>query len=126
MHAKDKGYPQDVTSEESELKFQRLLIEGFGVWKDGRMLGDSVPVVARILSPSDVLVKVWDPMGLVRYAHWRAGYYKSFGDPKKCHWHSLSTPAADARQLICDFSFGVHEERCRNDCVGVPFKYRTA
>jgi hypothetical protein len=121
---RDEGYPQDISPDESELKFVRLLIEGFGVWKDGRMSGEPVPVVARILSPSDVLIKVWDPTGLVRYAHWRSGYSKSVGSRKNCHWHSLSTPTADARQLIYDFSFEAHEERCRNDVTGVPFKYQ--
>src|SRR6185369_15423394 len=47
---KDEGYPQDISPDESELKFVRLLIEGFGVWKDGRMSGEPVSVVARILS----------------------------------------------------------------------------
>ena len=126
MPMKDEGYPQDISPDETELKFTRLLIEGFGVWKDGRLSSEPVPVVARILSPSDVLVKVWDPTGSVRYAHWRAGYSKSVGSRKNCHWHSLSTPTADARQLVYDFSFDAHEERCRNDVMGVAFKYQAA
>jgi hypothetical protein len=124
MSKKDDRYPQDISPDESDLKFQRLLIEGFGAWKEGRMSAKPVPVVARILSPSDVLVKVWDPTGLVRYAHWRSGYSKSVGSRKNCHWHSLSTPTADASQLICDFSFQAHEERCPNDVIGVPFEYQ--
>jgi hypothetical protein len=123
---KDEGYPQDILPDESELKFERLLIEGIGNWKNGQMSSDSVPLVARILSPSDVLIKVYDPTGLVRYAHWRWGYFKSYGSRKKCVWHSLSTPTPDAKQLIYDFSFQVHEERTRKDCVGVPFTYHAA
>jgi len=35
---KDRGYPKDITKAEADMKFQRLLVEGIGNWKDGRML----------------------------------------------------------------------------------------
>lgn len=57
---KDRGYPQDITEAEADMKFQRLLVQGIGNWKDGRMLSKSVPVVARILGPTDVIIKVFD------------------------------------------------------------------
>jgi hypothetical protein len=121
MSKLDEGYPQDISAAEADLKFQRLLLEGMGNWKDGTMLSSPVPVVARILSPSDVLVKALDCAGRVAYGHWRWGFSKSLG---YSGWHSLSTPTPDARQLIYDFSFNVHQERCPNDVSGVPFKYR--
>ena len=117
----DEGYPQDISADGADLKFQRLLIEGMGNWKDGKMLSEPVPVVACILSPSDVLIKAWDCTGRVTYWHWRWGFSKSLGYRG---WHSLSTPAPDARQLIYDFSFDAHEERSPNNVSGVPFKYR--
>ena len=119
----DEGYPQDISAAEADLKFQRWLLEGMGNWKDGTMLSEAVPVVARILSPSDVLVKAWDCTGRVAYWHWRWGFSKSLG---YFGWHSLSTPTPDARQVIYDFSFHVHQERCPNDVSGVPFKYHAA
>jgi hypothetical protein len=123
MAKPDEGYPQDISPDEADLKFQRLLIEGMGLWKDGKMSSEPVPVVARILSPSDVLIKAWDCVGRITYWHWRWGFSKSFSGLRSCSWHSLSTPTPDARQLIYDFSFGAHNERCPNDVSEVPFKY---
>jgi hypothetical protein len=117
----DEGYPQDISAAEADLKFERLLIEGIGKWKDGKMLSEPVPVVARILSPSDVLIKAWDCAGRIRYWHWRWGLSKSLGYRG---WHPLSTPMPDPRQLICDFNTNDDEERFPNDVSGLPFNYR--
>ena len=90
----DEGYPREISDAESELKFQRLLIEGMGKWNDGKMLSEPVPVVGRILSASDVLIKAYDCVGRITYSHWRWGYSKSLG---YAGWFALSTPATDAK-----------------------------
>jgi hypothetical protein len=125
---KDRGYPQDITEAEADMKFQRLLVQGIGNWKDGRMSSKSVPVVARILSPTDLIIKVFDLIGRVRYVHWRRGYFESLRglSLKSAVWEALSPPAADAKQLISDFDSGVHKKGFAGDVIGVPFKYHAA
>ena len=126
---KDRGYPQDITEAEADMKFQRLLIQGIGNWKDGRMSSKSVPVVARILSPADVIIKVFDLIGRVRYVHWRYGYFESLRGLKltaKFTWEILLPIAADARLLISDFDSGVHKKGFAGEFIGVPFKYHGA
>jgi len=123
---KDRGYPQDITEAEADMKFQRLLVQGIGNWKDGRMSSKSVPVVARILSESDVIVKLCKPFGRIYYAHWRYGYFESLRGLKRATWEPLLPLAADARRLISDFDSGVHKKGFAGELIGVPFKYHAA
>lgn len=119
---KDRGYPQDITEAEADMRFQRLLIQGIGT------------VVARILSPTDVILKLFDPIGRIRYVHRRRGYFASFCGPpfspwerlKLDRWQTLARPTPDARQLISDFDAGVHKRGFAGDVIGVPFKYHAA
>ncbi len=125
---KDRGYPQDITEAEADMKFQRLLVQGIGNWKDGRMLSKSVPVVARILGPTDVIIKVFDLTGRIRYVHWRRGYFESLRGLglQPAAWQPLSRPTADAKQLISDFDSGVHKKGFAGEVIGVPFNFRAA
>jgi len=123
---KDRGYPQDITEPEADVKFQRLLVQGIGNWKDGQMSSKPVPVVVRILSPTDVIIKVFDLIGRIRYVHWRHGYFESLRGLKSSAWQPLSPPTADAKQLIFDFDSGVHKKGFAGDVIGVPFNFRAA
>jgi hypothetical protein len=123
---KDRGYPQDITEAEADMKFQRLLVQGIGNWKDGRMSSKSVPVVARILSPTDAIIKVFDLTGCIRYVHWRHGYFESLRGLKSTAWQPLSPPTADTKQLISDFDSGVRKKGFAGDVIGVPFDFRAA
>jgi hypothetical protein len=123
---KGRGYPQDITEKEAEMKFQRLLVQGIGNWEDGRMSSKSVPVVARILSPTDVIIKVFDLTGRIRYVHWRHGYFESLRGLFRAAWQPLLPLTADAKQLISDFDSGVHKRGFAGEVIGVPFDFRAA
>jgi hypothetical protein len=123
---KDRGYPQDITEAEAAMKFQRLLVQGIGNWKDGRMSSKSVPVVVRILSPTDVVIKLFDLIGRIRYVHWRHGYFESLRGLRFTAWQPLLPEAADARRLISDFDSKVHKKGFAGDIIGVPFDFRAA
>ena len=90
------------------------------------MSSKPVPVVVRILGSTDVLIKLSDLIGRVRYEHWRHGYFESLGGLRGTAWQPLPPPATDARQLIFDFDFGVHKKGFAGDVVGVPFDFRAA
>ena len=111
---KDRGYPQDITEAEADMKFQRLLIQGIGT------------VVARILSPTDVIIKLYSPFGRIHYAHWRHGYFQSLRGLIRTAWQDIPPFAADARRLISDFDSGVHRKGFAGEVIGVPFTYLAA
>jgi len=67
----DDYFPQEMTANEKTLGFQLLVLEGFGL-PDASVDLAQVPVVAKRLSPSDVLVKVCRD-GLMFYSHRRFG-----------------------------------------------------
>ena len=119
-------HPQDISEEEAELKFERLLIDGIGALRGGQRFPKPVPVVARVLSPSDVLIKIYDLEGRVRYSHRRWGYSKLLSNPDRCKWHVLGNPILGPKQLIFDHSLGVHKPLIQDDIVGVSFVYRLA
>jgi hypothetical protein len=119
-------YPQNISEEEAELKFERLLIDGIGALRGGQRFPKPVPVIARVLSPSDVLIKVYDLEGRVRYSHRRWGYSKLLSNPDRCKWHVLGNPIMQPKQLIFDHSAGIHKPLIQDDIVGVSFVYRLA
>jgi hypothetical protein len=122
---KDEEHPQDISTEESDLKFERLLIDGIGAPLGSQVSPVPVPVVARVLSPSDVIIKICDLKGRVRYSHRRWGYRKPPGSPESCQWRQVGlAPILDPKQLISDYSSGVHEEFFTNGFVAAPFSYR--
>ena len=119
-------YPQDISEEEARLNFERLLIDGIGALMSSQRFPKPVPVVARILSPSDVLIKISDTEGRVRYSHRRWGFSRSLSNPDRSKWHVLGNPILDPKQLIFDHSQGIHKPLIQGDIAGVSFVYRTA
>jgi hypothetical protein len=126
MNVADPDYPQDILPDESDLKFERLLIDGIGALMGSQISPKPFPVVARVLSSSDVIIKIYDHYGEVAYSHRRWDYSKKFGNPIYCEWSPLYLPIKDVKQLVFDFSFGVHPEAYQGDIIGVPFKYKAA
>jgi hypothetical protein len=123
MSPTGRGYPQEISQDESFLGFEPLLIEGIGDLEADWENPVSAPVVAKILSSSDILLKIFSPVWPVAYSHRRWGYSKRWGNPNIYEWHALGSPVGDAGQLISDFSFQVHKEPVRQDIIGKPFKF---
>jgi hypothetical protein len=83
-----------------------------------------VPIVAKILNKSDILVKVLDHAGRPTYGHRRWGYHKPMGEASM-DWMPIGMTLFP-RQYISDFSFDVHNEMFSQDIVEVPFTYKRA
>jgi hypothetical protein len=119
----NEDYPQEMSQNESDLGFRLLLIEGIGALMGSRLNPVPVPVVAFVLSSSDILVNIYDLNGKILYSHRRFGHLK--GSPaKRNEWRPIANPVLDAKQLIYDFSFNAHREFFTHETVPVEFTYR--
>jgi len=83
-------------------------------------------VVARKLSPSDILVKIVDPDGAVQFSHRRWG--RSTGSDGLLSWHSLEVPFSfeEAAVFIQEYDFTVRDfggARLFGGIVGIPFEH---
>jgi hypothetical protein len=113
-------YPDTISEEESDLGFQKLEIANMG------SLREPEAVVGKILSPSDVLVKICKPNGEIAYNHRRWGYSKTMGSKEINRWHALfaAITKEKAAILIQEYDFHPQRETFEGDTVGVPFEFR--
>lgn len=119
-------YPQDISKDDSALGFQRLLIDGIGDPMSGQIPVASVPVVAKILSSSDVLIKQFDLNGRIKYAHKRWGRDNRHTTLEHRGWYSIHPPNSDASQLIDNFKTGRVKGLFEDEIFGFQFHYRVA
>ena len=110
-------YPQDLTGGEARLGFQLLRIEGIA--QDCIDL-DPGPVVARVLSPSDALIKARMPGGEAFYSHRRYGYTILNGKRSDLRWHLISGPHSDAVAFLHELQFGDPQD-VYGDVIGLRF-----
>jgi hypothetical protein len=125
-HMTSDTYPQDMSADESALGFRRLLIDGVGDPMAGRVQVVPVPVVARILDSSDVLIKIYDLRGKVAYSHRRWGRNQHHTNLEHRSWCAIFSPMADANQVIDNFKTGRITGLYEDEVVGFPFSYRAA
>jgi len=115
----DDYFPQEMTANEKTLGFQLLVLEGFGL-PDASVDLAQVPVVAKRLSPSDVLVKVCRD-GLMFYSHRRfgrpAGAERADAPHQpRCHqprWFPVQSAIPVAEVAIARFEHGENEKTPR-------------
>jgi hypothetical protein len=112
-------YPQEATEEERDLGFRK--IELFDV----EMMGRPAVVIAKVLSASDVLVKIFDSSGDVKYSHRRWGYYK-FLTKKTPVWKPIFSPMDwdSVPIFVQEFGFQTSHGLLGDDIVEVPFEYK--
>ena|SRR5437879_5608286 len=112
-------YPQAATEEERELGFRKIEL-----FEDGTM-GRPAVVIAKILSSSDVLVKIFDSNGDVKYSHRRWGNYK-FLVKKTPVWKPIFSPMdwESVPIFVQEFGFQTSHGLLGDDIVGVPFEYK--
>ncbi|MGO8696859.1 MAG: hypothetical protein ACLQVY_03970 [Limisphaerales bacterium] len=116
-------YPQEISTLEARWGFELLLIEGIGDLMAGQRNPIPVPVVAKILTASDILIKVFELKRRVMYSHRRFGHFKRI--PRN-FWTPLSHLQEDLRQFIFDFNAGTQGESFGYEIVPARFKYRKA
>ena|ERR1700722_19505450 len=119
-------YPQDITSDELSLGFQRFLIDGIGDPMASRIYVVPVQVVAKILDSSDVLIKQFDLEGRVRYTHKRWGQDSRHTPLEHRSWYSIHSPTPDANLVIDNYKTGRVKGMFEDEIVGFPFRYRLA
>jgi hypothetical protein len=117
-------YPQDISPDEARLGFRLLLVDGIGALMGSRINPVPVPIVACVLSSSDILVKIYNLTGNIRYSHRRWGSYTD--GVGMTEWIPVLTPCADLKQFILDYNAGTHQEAFPGKIHSSPFTYRDA
>jgi hypothetical protein len=115
-------YTQDISPSESFLGFQRMLVDGIGDLMDLQALPTPVPIVAKVLNSSDILIKVLNPHGKPAFSHRRWGFDLVTGRAL-LRWIPIGK-TADPAQYISDFSFDVCDAMLSRDIVGENFTFR--
>jgi len=82
----------------------------------------AVPIIAKILNSSDILIKVLNPDRKLVFSHRRWGFDLVTGRAL-VRWIPIGK-TADPGQYISDFSFDVHGAMLSRDIVGEKFTYK--
>jgi hypothetical protein len=103
----DDYFPQELTAKERDLGFELLVLQGFGL-PDAPVELVEVPVVAKRLNSSDVLLKVCRD-GLMFYSHQR--FCQPLGAEKadtsqQPQWLLVQTAIPVAEVAIAEFENG--------------------
>ena len=123
---KDDFYPQEISADEAALGFQRLLIDGIGDLRASMIYVVPVPVVAKILDSSDVLIKIYDSNRKVAFSHKRWGRDRRIDTLDVRRWFPIHAPIGDARLVIDNYKTGRMKGMFEDEIIGFPFKYREA
>lgn len=119
-------YPQAITADESAVGFQCLLIDGIGDPMGSRIQVVPVPVVAKILDSSDVLVKICDDRGQIVYSHRRWGRDNRNTPLDRRSWYVIHSAMPDANLLIDNYKTGRVKGMFEDEIIGFAFQYRAA
>lgn len=101
-----------------------LLVDGIGALMADRINPVPVPVVARVLSSSDILVKIYDSKGTIKYSHRRWGRNRAL--QLQNGWIPTFVPTLDLRQFIFDFNAGTHHEFFTDQLQPAQFTFKKA
>jgi hypothetical protein len=121
-------YPQQVTEDEAELGFRLRIFAGFGErrrFPDGKLI--QPPVVAALLSSSEILVKIFGyaPDGTIAYTHQQYGVTAWSGGESE--WSPRSGPHKDAALFIQEHKSGTFElHELAPSIVARSFRYEDA
>jgi len=110
----DEYFPQEITANERALGFQLLILEGFGL-PDAPVELTEVPVVAKRLNSSDVLLKICRDR-LMFYSHQR--FCRPVGaeraeTPLHPRWFLVQSAIPVAETAIANFKNGENEKATR-------------
>lgn len=119
-------FPQDISADESAAGFQRLLIDGIGDPMASRINIVPVPIVARILDTTDVLVKIYNLNGEIAYSHRRWGRDSKLTALEHRRWHAIHTPGPNALAIIDNFKTKEVKGMFEDEIIGFKFNYRVA
>jgi hypothetical protein len=118
---KDESYPQEITEVEKNLGFELLFLEAYGFPHETIPPLSDVRVVAKRLSPFDVVVKSIVVGNLV-YVHKRFGKEAAQKEAKE-EWFPVSGGNSDARQAVIIAQAGYAAAPYSKEIILVPFRY---
>jgi hypothetical protein len=124
--------PQDISEDEADLGFQKLVIQGMEPAAEiGHLFQAPVsPVlVACILSSYEILLKILDLEGGVEYSHLQFGSFTIAGGENmedEPDWSPVDVPCKDAAMFLQEYGVGIHKTHGHpiNFFSSVEFKYR--
>jgi len=119
-------YPQEMTADEISAGFQHLLIDGIGDLMASQIHVVPVPVVAKILDSSDVLIKVYDHRERVGYRHQRWGRDSRCTPLEHRSWYPIHGAMPDFKLVIDNYKTGRVPGIYEDEIIGFPFHYRAA
>jgi hypothetical protein len=125
--------PQDISEEEAELGFQKLVLQGMDAEPELlHLFEDAGPpvIVARILSSHEILLKIFDLDRTVEYSHLEFGYSASMGVKalkSETDWTPVDAPCKDAAIFLQEYGVGIHKTHSLPGAPFTPvkFKYHT-
>jgi hypothetical protein len=112
--ARNDVYPTDLTREETDLGFQRLLISNPRRAYFGQR--SLIPVVAYVVGPMDHIIKTRDPDGNLAYSHRQFGHPGIGGAPD---WSPVLIDNPSATQAVRLAKTGLDERMARQAGLGL-------
>ncbi|MES2981400.1 MAG: hypothetical protein V4727_03720 [Verrucomicrobiota bacterium] len=122
-HAPHPDYPLDITSDEARLGFSVCLIGALDDYEPSRW----TPVVCKVLSSSDIVVKTTSLFGDgVMYSHRRFGHMNmpySIESVGPASWSPVGNPYATCEQAVFEAETGASQEDGPIvECQNAPIK----
>jgi hypothetical protein len=102
-------YPQNITSDEARLGFSLHLIGGLDEYSPDRW----IPVVCKVLSSSDIVVKTAGFIDGVMYSHRRFGVMDTGvvrSRERTPDWNPVGNPYATCEQAVFEAETGASQE----------------
>lgn len=118
------NHPQDITDVEKALGFEHALLAAYGLPNEKAQPFSNAPVVMKVLSPSDVLVKILF-FGKIAYSHKRFGVDKQ-SSSKLPEWWPINVPDINAGNVIANFQKGITSATYIQHIVPANFNYAPA
>lgn len=106
-HAEHPDYPLGITSAEARLGFELKLVGGLDDYNPDRW----IPVVCKVLSSSDIVVKTKGFGDGVMYSHRRFGVMDlGFPSKKSPEWNPVGNPYGTCEQAVFEAELGASQE----------------
>jgi hypothetical protein len=115
-------YPQDLTEDELDLRFRLRVFAGLWEYRqfpDGQLV--QPPVVARILSSCEIVVKTFALDGSIQFTHQRYGRLSLYSVTTGVGWQPASGPYKDAAMFLHQYEVGLEKLAAdKSNAVFIP------
>lgn len=115
-------FPRDISEDEADLGFQQLVVQGMEAETEFvHLFKEPAPpaIVARILSPHELLLKDLALDDEVEYCHFRFGYSTMGKITTETDWSPIGSPHKSAAEFLQDYGVGTNARAI--EFPGAPF-----